>query len=148
MANSGQNTVLHDTVFYDGDCGFCAQCIRLLRLLDWAGRLRYATLQGAEAGLAGIQAKVSASEMVFRSKPNASRPARNWGGWRAVKQVLLRLPVFYLGFATTALVSLWLTAFLALLLSPLGNRTGDALYRWVARNRHRLPGTTCHLENR
>ncbi|MCW5964928.1 MAG: DUF393 domain-containing protein [Bryobacterales bacterium] len=133
------------TVFYDGDCGFCKRSVGLLRALDWFGRFRYATLQSAEARATGIPIARNPTEMVLcTGVPGAGRL---WGGWRAVKQIWLRMPVFYLVMAGTLLVHPVVTACLLIGLTPFGNPLGDWLYRLVARNRHRLPASTCSLEN-
>ncbi len=36
-------------LLYDGECGLCRACVRLLLRADRAGRLRFAPLQGASA---------------------------------------------------------------------------------------------------
>jgi predicted DCC family thiol-disulfide oxidoreductase YuxK len=60
-----------------------------------------------------------------------------------MQRILLRLPLLYLAAAVTLWIS-WAFALLWLLLfSPLVHPPGDVIYRWVARNRSRLPGSTC-----
>lgn len=138
-------TLAKHTVFYDGDCGFCMRSVKIVRVFDWLGRFRYATLQSDEARAAGIPLERNPSEVVFRKAAPAQ--GRLWGGWRAVKQIWLRMPAFYLAIAATLLVHPVVTALLLIGLTPLGNPLGDWLYRLVARNRHRFPASTCSLEN-
>lgn len=133
------------TVFYDGGCGFCDRCVRLLDALDWLRRFRYATLQGEEARGLGITGSGIPEEMVVR-KAGAETP--EWRGWKAVKAAIFRVPVFYLALGGSALLSPWLALAVLAAFSPLGNPAGQAFYRWVARNRYRLPGSSCSLENR
>jgi predicted DCC family thiol-disulfide oxidoreductase YuxK len=140
------------TVYFDRDCGFCQWSVSLVRRLDWTRAFRFVPLQSDEARNLGLEESRNLSQMVL------ARAGRQWGGWRAVKQLLYRLPLFYLMLAASQLPGLWWPSLLPvsatalalflLALSPLGNPAGDALYRWVARNRHRFPGSTCSLENR
>jgi predicted DCC family thiol-disulfide oxidoreductase YuxK len=86
-------------------------------------------------------------EMIVQSPGGEDQDARHWGGWLAVKRIWFRLPIFYVTLIGAGLLSLWLAAAILVLLTPLGNPAGSAIYRWIARNRHRLPGSQCRLEN-
>ncbi|MDZ7639754.1 MAG: DUF393 domain-containing protein [Bryobacterales bacterium] len=140
------------TVFFDRDCGFCQRSVGIVRALDWLRAFRFVPLQSDEASALGLKESENLSQMVF------ARQQRRWGGWRAVKRILFRLPIVYAGLAALlAAPAVWpaltlpavaLLLLIGLSLSPLCNPAGDALYRWIARNRHRLPGSTCSLENR
>lgn len=133
-------------MFYDGDCGFCERSVRMVQALDWLGCFRYATLQSEEARVAGIPPERNPSEMVLGKR--SDRATRLWGGWRAVKQIAFRTPVFYFGLALTLLVHPVVTGLLLVALSPLGNPLGERCYRFVARNRHRIAGSACTLDRR
>ncbi|MCU0226531.1 MAG: DUF393 domain-containing protein [Bryobacterales bacterium] len=138
------------TVFYDGDCGFCERSVALVRALDWLGRFRYATLQGSEARAAGIAVESRPSEVVLyrpAATPTDVDAGSQWGGWHAVKQIGFRLPAFYLALSAAFLAHPALGAVLLCCVTPLANPLGRRLYRWIARNRHRLPASTCRLEN-
>lgn len=140
------------TVFFDRDCGFCRRAVALIRALDWLRLLRFVPLQSAEAEALGLAESRNLSQMVL------ARNGRQWGGWRAVKRIPFRLPLFYaaIGALVAAasiapglrLPALGLALLAALALSPLGNPFGDGLYRWVARNRRCLTGSACSLTNR
>jgi len=71
------------------------------------------------------------------------RGANRWCRTAAMQRILLRLPILY----AVAGFTLWISWAFALswvvLFSPLARPAGDAIYRWVARNRYRLPGSTC-----
>lgn len=113
-----------DTFVYDGDCAFCTMCARFLErripttavVVPW----QFADLDAL--GLTRAQC-VEAVQWVPASGPSAAGPVaiarllRASGGplWRLAGRVLDLRPV-------TALA--W------------------PAYRWVARNRHRLPGGT------
>ncbi|MCC6264893.1 MAG: DUF393 domain-containing protein [Bryobacterales bacterium] len=139
-------------MFFDRDCGFCRRSVAAVRALDWFRSFRFVPLQGEEAKALGLAESRNLSQMVFY------RNGRQWGGWRAVKRTLFRLPLSYAAGGALALTALlapgWrapavsLALFAAAALSPLGNPAGDALYRWVARNRRCLPGASCPLTSR
>lgn len=136
------------TVFYDGGCGLCQRSVAVLRALDWLRRFRYATLRSAEARAAGISSEQSPAEMMLLTPSGSAGAGRLWGGWRGVKRICLRLPVFYLVITALLFLQPWLGAAILMGLTPLGNPPGDWLYRLVARNRRRWPASTCSLENR
>lgn len=140
------------SLYFDSDCGFCLRWVRAARGLDWLRLLRFVPLQSAEARNRGLAESHTLSQAVL------VRKGRQWGGWHAVKRVLFRLPLLYAAAAAlvaTAFASaglrlpaLGLTLFAALALSPLGNPAGEALYRWIARNRQCRAGSACTLTNR
>ncbi len=139
-------------VFFDRDCGFCRRSAAAVRALDWFRFLRFAPLQSEEAEALGLAGSRDLSQLVF------TRNGRQWGGWRAVKRIVFRLPLGYAVGGALGLTALlapgWRTPIVGLALfagaalSPLGNPAGDALYRWVARNRRCLPGSACPPTNR
>ncbi len=142
---NGMASRARNTVFYDGDCGFCERSIGVVRAFDWLGLFRYAKLQSEEARVAGIPPERYPSQMVLRT--GEGKGTRLWAGWRAVKQIWLRTPAYYAAMAGAVFVHPVLAVALALALTPIGNPLGDWLYRLVARNRHRFPASTCRLEN-
>ncbi|GAA1088662.1 thiol-disulfide oxidoreductase DCC family protein [Nocardiopsis composta] len=108
---------------YDGDCGFCTSSVRLaerrlapgVRAVPWQ-----------RAGLPEATER-RALEEVLLLHPDGRRI---WGGSDAVAVLLLTGP-------HRALRPLGL-----LLRAPVLRGVGAAAYRWVARNRYRMPGGT------
>jgi predicted DCC family thiol-disulfide oxidoreductase YuxK len=109
---------------YDGDCAFCSSCVRLIeRWIPTAAKLtpwQFADLESLGVSEADAMEAVQWAEpgQPTRAGPAAIarllRTSRAWP-WRPVGAALALRPV-------TALA--W------------------PLYRWVARNRYRLPGGT------
>lgn len=141
-----------DTVLFDRDCSFCQRSVTAIKAFDWLRLLRFVPLQSTEAQDLKLAESENLSQMVL------ARAGLHWGGWRAFKRILFRLPLLYVLAAALLfnasigpgfrMASLGLALLAALALSPIGNPAGDALYRWIARNRHRLPGSTCSIKNR
>lgn len=112
-------------LLYDADCGFCTRAISLagpLRLTAEIG-----TIQGADMGALGIDPERAEREMP------AIADGEVLYGHRAIAVGLLSgpAPVRLLG---------------RILGSRLVARPFGALYRWVAANRHSLPGGTTRCE--
>nr|BFD90068.1 hypothetical protein KitaXyl93_14280 [Kitasatospora sp. Xyl93] len=129
---------------FDGDCSFCSSCVR------WAERylrqtlasggweavpFQFADLAGLDA-LAGGRGEVSAGR-AEREVLWVTPTGRVYGGAQAVARLLMRSGGVwaYLGAVLTA--------------APVRPLAG-LVYRWVARNRHRMPGGTaaCALPDR
>ena len=113
---------------YDGDCAFCSSCARVLaRLLPGAARI--VAWQQADLAVAGLS-PAQCDESVW------------WvgrDGTRAAGPVAIG---YLLGAARPGpLAPLWRTAGALLRHRPVRAVAWPA-YRWVARNRHRLPGGT------
>jgi predicted DCC family thiol-disulfide oxidoreductase YuxK len=117
---------LNAVVVYDGDCAFCLRSVR------WAERKlrrqpRYAAWQDVDLDSLGLTAREchDAVQWVdYRGKEAGARAVgrllqAQGGLWR-----LVAWPPFLWPFSAVA----------------------DALYRWVSRNRHRLPGGTAACE--
>ena len=110
-------------LFFDGDCAFCSRSVRWVFHHDPAARIAFAPLQGrlaAEWGLTSYAGPAQGTLVIVRESDGARffrsdaliELARALGGrWR---------------FLTPAR---FIPKFLR-----------DAVYRWVARNRHRLAG--------
>lgn len=119
-------------LIYDGDCGFCTRSVRWVERLPV--RLRIVPWQ--EADLAALRiTEARARHEVLLVDPTGHVS----GGADAVAQVLkhCRVPWSLMGSAMSA---------------PGVRFAAERGYRWVADNRHRLPGATpaCQLppENR
>jgi predicted DCC family thiol-disulfide oxidoreductase YuxK len=119
------------TLVYDGDCAFCTRCVA------WAQQhLRYrpriVALQGADlAGLGLVRADAERSVQWVAADGTISSGARAVGQWWWRSGGLWRVPG-------------------ALCLVPPTAWAAEAVYRLVAANRHRLPGSSdaCAVEGR
>ncbi|MEU9890091.1 DCC1-like thiol-disulfide oxidoreductase family protein [Sphaerisporangium sp. NPDC051011] len=109
---------------YDGDCGFCQRCVDFGRahLPAMPPVSRWQDLDLAEHGLTRAQV----TESVQLLGPDGLRAA----GARAVAVVLAVQP--RIGWRALG----------RLMLVPPVDWIAEAVYRVVARNRHRLPGST------
>jgi len=121
---------LPDTVFYDGDCGFCHRTVRFLVARDPGGdRFRFAPLGGEtfEARIDAAQRAGLPDSLVLTTSEGALLVRGP-----AALHVMRRLGGLY--------------RLLAWLLGLLPNRILDAGYDWVAANRKRLappPSAEC-----
>ncbi|MFI6449009.1 thiol-disulfide oxidoreductase DCC family protein [Kitasatospora sp. NPDC050543] len=129
--------VLKDPVLvFDGDCAFCTTCAnaaeRYLRQTLASGGwdavpFQFADLAELDA-LAGGRGEVS-WERAEREVLWVTPAGRVYGGARAVARLLMR----------SGGVWAYLGGLLAL--APV-RPVADLVYRWVAKNRHRMPGGT------
>jgi predicted DCC family thiol-disulfide oxidoreductase YuxK len=110
-------------VLYDGMCRFCRGAVRLLRRLDWLGRLRYQDCRDTDGwppSAVPLALEALLAEMHVVTPDRARAPA----GYRAVRWLAWRLP---LAWPVAPLMyvpgALWL-----------GNRG----YRWIAKHRYDL----------
>lgn len=114
-------------LIYDGDCGFCTRSVRIATRLP----VRMSVLPWQEADLAALGTH---EERARREVLWVATSGRVSGGAAAVADLLeaCRAPWPLLG---------------RLMCAPLVRNLADRAYRWVADNRHRLPGTTpaCQL---
>ncbi|RRO12781.1 DUF393 domain-containing protein [Saccharopolyspora rhizosphaerae] len=112
---------------YDGDCGFCTRSVRLAVRLPV--RMRVQPWQEADLAQLGTTEERARHEVLW-----IDRSGHVSGGAAAVAELLkaARAPWSVLGRIASA---------------PLVRNLADFTYRWVADNRHRLPGTTpaCQL---
>ena len=125
------------TVIFDGDCGFCQRARDAAGWLDWFHALDWKPLQDPAVERFGIARVELECRMYFVSGE------RHSGGFAAVKAVLLRLPALYLVAAAACLLTPWSLLAFVVLFSPVFTPLGNRLYDWIARNRYRLPGSTC-----
>ncbi len=119
-------------IFIDGGCGFCQWARARVEPFDTNNRLRF--LDYNDPAVAE-QAPFSREEL--DREVHVRAPDGSWhAGFRAWVVVLRAMPFLR-----------WLGALLG---SPLFRNAGPRLYQWVARNRHRLPGSPppCRAEAR
>jgi predicted DCC family thiol-disulfide oxidoreductase YuxK len=121
------------TLIFDGECGFCTRSRDLLIKLDRRHRIRTVPLQRPGAPeLAGVSRAELTRSVYWLAGDGTVR-----SGAEAVNAALSAV----LG----SRIPLWIYRL------PGVRALQDAAYRWVAANRHRLPGTTpwctAHPEN-
>jgi len=121
------------TLIFDGDCGFCTRSRNLLVRLDRKHRMRTVPLQ--RPGVpeqAGVSREELGKSVYWLAEDGSTRT-----GAEAVNAAL-----------STALGTSIPSRIYRL---PGVRALQEAVYRWVAANRHRLPGTTpwctSHPEN-
>ena len=131
-------------VFYDGDCGFCEITRRWMERADPYQTYSWEKLQTDRAqqqyGIANA-ALLERLHVVIDGQEIRS-------GFAAFKRMLLANPATYFmmlaavllsGYVSPAFRSVVIAAFVAFFF-PLFSPVGEALYDWVARNRHLMPG--------
>lgn len=116
--------------FYDADCGFCSQTVKVVA--HWGLAARFEPLQSADLATWGIDRVRALEEMAFvDDRGEASFGHHAWAG-------LLRTgnPVF------------WLAG--TLLDAPLIEPVASLVYRTIATHRDKLPGGTpaCRVDER
>lgn len=111
------------TFVYDGDCAFCTSCARFIerRVPTAATVIPWQFADLAALGLTREQCE-QAVQWVVPGRPALAGPeaiaallASSSAGWRLVARLLRTAPVLALAWP---------------------------VYRWIARNRHRMPGGT------
>jgi len=121
-------------LIYDGDCQFCRLSLDfgIRRLSNFPEFVAFQRIDPARYGLTLDQ--VASQVWLVQTSPQIGKTL---GGYLAVAHILLNQPEFYwkwLGFAMK---------------TPPFNFFADITYKWVAKNRHRLPGGSkaCKLED-
>jgi predicted DCC family thiol-disulfide oxidoreductase YuxK len=110
-------------VLYDGQCLFCQRSVAILKRLDWLGRLGY--LDAREpATLARVELPLNRDRLLEEMHLVTPDGRHVYPGFAAFRWMAWRLPL------------LWPIA--PLLYLPGVARTGQRLYRWIARNRFGL----------
>ena len=109
----------HGTCIFDGQCGICRRSVRLA--VKVGARCEFIPSQSVDFGLqpAGVTAERCTREVVFVDAQD-----QVYGGALAVSQVLLVSKLRWVGVVIAA---------------PVVLPVAQATYRWVARNRWRIP---------
>lgn len=119
----GDERATKGIVLYDGDCGFCRWSVRILKSLDWLGRLRFQSARDTDE-LPQTTVPLDPQRLIEEMHVVPPGRDRAYAGFSAFRWIAWRLP------ATMPLAPfLYVPGVL-----PLGNRA----YRWVARNRFKL----------
>lgn len=77
-----------DTLFYDGACGLCQRSTRVLRWLDWFGRLEFRDFTDIPKDELPV-----AYETALQGIPMLTRSGRVLVGYRALRRALLQTPL-------------------------------------------------------
>jgi predicted DCC family thiol-disulfide oxidoreductase YuxK len=125
------------TVIYDSDCGICTTAKRTVEALDHFRTMRWVSQFSPEAAASGVPVEDMLGAVQWLGKG----PRRH--GYAALKRIAARLPLFWLAVTGLAWLSPWTLLAPAFFFSPLSNALGNRAYAWIARNRYRLPGSTC-----
>lgn len=103
--------------FYDGQCGMCRRTTRLLRAVDWFGRLNFVDMTSIPAADLPVD-----PEAAMKGMPMRTRDGRTLVGFPAVRRALAQTPLAPLA---------WL------LYLPVISAAGAAAYRHIAAGRRR-----------
>lgn len=112
------------TIIFDGSCDFCTRSVRWITALDRGRRISFAPFQDAAARTAAGLSVPQCEAAAWAVTPDG----RRYPGAQAINlafAVALSLPL-----------PLWIYGV------PGSHQLQDAIYAWVVRNRHRLPGDT------
>jgi predicted DCC family thiol-disulfide oxidoreductase YuxK len=130
-------------VLYDGDCGFCEATRRWFSRLDLEGRFSWIPFQST-AEHHGV------SEQQLQEKVHLFIGDRVASGFKAFKLMLLYNPLVYYVFVVIMArephsfrYARWLGLVALLLFTPFLEPVGEFIYNKIARNRHRLTGSSC-----
>lgn len=119
-SDSGERRVYR--VFFDTMCPVCNKAKRQLERLDWLGRLKFEDLHDralCEAALPGVTYAQQLRAM-YVLRPDG----QHFSGFAALRALMPVLPIFWILWPIWALA--WLPGF---------SHLGNALYRFIARNR-------------
>ncbi len=112
------------TVIFDGECGFCRRWIRLGKKLDWFKKIDWRARLDPDTPSEFPQvSKEESLNRIVSIRPDG----KTYGGFRAMRDIMLRLPVSFLP-----------ALFLYL---PGAAWVGEPVYQWVSKNRHRFGGS-------
>ena len=120
-------------LLYDGECGFCAESVQLVLRHERKGKVRFAPLQGAFA--ASVRARhpeiASVDSMLWVEPAEGSQAIVGTADGVFVRSAAALRLARYLG-------GVWRLLLLGYLIPT---RVRDALYDFIARHRHQIPGT-------
>ncbi|HLF17638.1 MAG TPA: DCC1-like thiol-disulfide oxidoreductase family protein [Candidatus Omnitrophota bacterium] len=80
-------------LIYDGDCGFCRKCVRILKVADLFGVLKFVDFRGIDdlSQLHPSLTKEAATKQAYLVEPSG----KLFGGFFAFQKISLNLPMFY-----------------------------------------------------
>ena len=77
-----------DTLYFDGACGLCVRSTRVLRALDWLGRLEFRDQNTIPDGALPV-----ARDAAMQGIPMRTRDGRTLVGYPATRRALLQTPL-------------------------------------------------------
>lgn len=110
-------------MYFDADCGFCTECVRVLQVLDGGRRLRVVPLHRAPHERADAPPLAA-----LRESMHVVDGQRWWVGGDAWLEIAARVP------------ALWTLSLMRQV--PLAPAIVDRVYALVAANRHRIGRVT------
>ena len=120
----------------------CTRVKEAVESLDWLGTMRWIPNRSAEAAAYGLtRDQLDHSVWVLSGRERRS-------GFSAVQRVASRLPLTWAVMTFVIARKPWAALLFAFLFSPLASPAGQPAYEWVARNRYRVPGSTCDNRNK
>jgi predicted DCC family thiol-disulfide oxidoreductase YuxK len=119
-----------DTLVYDGDCAFCLRCVLWIQshFKHVPNVVAWQQIDLASFGLTAEQCQIAVQWVssdrakTLSAHKAIARVCKDAGGWISIAGWLMSLPVV--------------------------SQLSGFVYRWVARNRHRMPGGTTACEIR
>lgn len=81
----GMGARARDTLYFDGACGLCVRSTRVLRALDWFGRLEF-----QDQNALSDEALPVARDAALRGIPMRTRDGRTLVGYPAMRRALLQ----------------------------------------------------------
>jgi len=122
-------------VFFDGGCGLCDRAVGVVVALDDGRRLWFAPLQGETARRLGVSGDVSEAGTMVLARADGQGMVEVFQRGEAVLQIM------------RVLGGVW--RWLAVLLRVVPRAGREALYRWIAKNRHRwFAPRSCAVDDR
>lgn len=111
---------METVILYDSACALCTQSVRIVKVLDWLGRIELRDAR-AKSSFAGLP-KIDRSDAVKQVYAVTGTRVRT--GFFAFRRIAWQVPAFWI-----------LAPFLYL---PGAGTIGDALYHFISSNRFRL----------
>lgn len=121
--NGETRTANTGVVLYDGDCAFCQRSVRILKSLDWLGRLAFQSARDTDK-LPETTVPLDHQKLIEEMHVVTPGRDRAYAGFSAFRWMAWRLPL-------TALIA-------PLLYIPGVLWVGNRVYRFIARNRFKL----------
>jgi len=117
------NAIRKGIVLFDGECPLCQRSVRILKRLDWLGKLHFQSARDTEHLPV---ASVTLDNAKMLEEMHVLTPSRDvaYAGFRAFRWISWRIPL--------------LVAFAPLMYLPGVPWLGNRIYLWVARNRLKL----------
>ncbi len=78
----------HDTLYYDGQCGLCQRSTKIIRALDWLGRLRFEDMTRVPESELPVP-----MDAALKGIPMRTRDGRALVGFPALRRALLQTPL-------------------------------------------------------